>query len=465
MGKVKVSEKNVPYGARERMPFWYSLAWTSRGISAALNVILVGYITYYCTDMLGLSAGLIGAILLGSKIIDAVTDLLAGYFIDKTHTRWGKARPYEFFIVLQWLFTVLMFSVPDGSKALQYGWVFVMFVLINAVCATALGAADSVYMARTFTTVNNRIKAMSVNGTVVMICCIVFNIMIPQFISNVGTTKAGWLSLSATMAAPLAIIGLLRFFLCKEIATDSENVNTDSLANKDEKLNLSSMLKVLAKNKYVFIVVGLMLITNIINGMASATTYYFKYMMGDIGLMSLASMTSLITPLVLVFFPVLSRKFGTTKILQVGAVIGIAGMIIRTIGGASMPTIIIGGAFSGLAIMPISMMINTYLIDCMDYGEWKTGIRVEGLVASVVNFSAKVGSGIASGLVGFVMGMAGYDGSLTEQSATANAAIVGLYNWLPLVMFIFMLVLALMYKMDKFRPQMMEDLKKKHEGI
>lgn len=467
MGKNKVNEKGVPFGARTKMPFWYSMAWTSRGISAALNVILVGYITFYCTDMLGLSAGVVGAMLVGSKVIDAVTDLMAGYIIDKTHSRWGKARPYEIFIIFEWIFTVMMFNVPDGSKTLQYAWVFVMYVLINAVCSTMLGAADSVYLARAFTTDNNRIKVMSVNGVVVMVSCIIFNIIVPQFIATIGTTKSGWFTLSMMMGAPLALIGILRFFLCKEILTDAPVGTAEKAESKNQesqKLKLSDMLKLLAKNKYVFIVVGLMLITNVINGMGPATTYYFKYMMGDIGLMSLASLTSLITPLALVFFPVLSRKFGTTKILQVGAGMGIVGMIIRTIGGTNMTTIIVGGAFSGLAIMPISMMINTYLIDCMDYGEWKTGVRIEGLIASVVNFSSKVGGAVASGLVGFIMGIAGYDGSLAEQSATANMAIVGLYNWLPLVLFVVMLVLAMMYKMDNHRAQMQADLKKKHEG-
>lgn len=463
MGKTKLNEKGIPYGAREKMPFWYSLAWSTRGISAALNVVLVGYITYYCTDMLGLNALTVGTMLLASKVIDAITDLTAGYIIDKTHTRWGKARPYEIFIIFEWVFTVLMFNVPDGSKTLQYIWVFVMYVLVNAVCTTMLGAADSVYLARTFTTDNNRIKVMSINGVVVMVCSIIFNIIAPQFIKTLGATKSGWLTLALIMGVPLALIGILRFLLCKEVEQDSDAA-TSGAKQSGQKLTLAEMLRLLIKNKYVFIVVGLMLITNVINGMGPATTYYFKYMMGDIGLISLASMTSMLVPVALIFFPVLSRKFGTTRILQAGAAMGIVGMIIRTVGGPNMTTIIIGGAFSGLAVMPISMMINTYLIDCMDYGEWKNGVRVEGLIASVVNFSSKLGGAIASGLVGFVMGLAGYDGALEQQSATANAAIIGLYNWLPLILFIVMLVLALMYKMDSFRPQMQADLEKKHNG-
>ncbi len=64
-------------------------------------------------------------------------------------------------------------------------------------------------------------------------------------------------------------------------------------------------------------------------------------------------------------------------------------------------------------------MINTYIIDCMDYGEWKTGVRVEGMIASIVNFSNKVGGAIASGVVGLVMGLAGYDGLLPPYTREA----------------------------------------------
>lgn len=461
MGKNKINEKGIPYGARQKMPFWYSLAWSSRGIAAGLNVVLIAYVSFYCTDILGLSAGIVGTMLLASKVVDAFTDLWFGYFLDKTHTRFGKARPYEVFIIFEWIFTVMMFNVPDGSKTFQYVWVFIMYVLINAVCATALNGVDSVYMARTFTTDNNRIKAMTINGVLVMFACIIFNIVAPQAINTIGTTKPGWFKITLVMAVPLVLIGILRFFLCKEVVTD--NADEESAA-KEPKLSMGEMLKAVSKNKYAFIVVGMMFITFIVNNMNNATTYYFKYIMGDIGLMSVAMATSMITPVAMMLFPVLSRKLGTTKILQACCVIGIAGMAIRTICGANMAAIVVGTLLFGLGTMPISMMINTYLIDCMDYGEWKTGIRVEGLIASIANFASKLGQGVAAGLIGIVMGMAGYDGTLEVQSASANAAIVGLYNWLPLVLFIVMFILAAMYKMDEIRPQMKADLEARHQA-
>ena len=156
-------------------------------------------------------------------------------------------------------------------------------------------------------------------------------------------------------------------------------------------------------------------------------------------------------------------QFTTTKLLRAFLIIGVIGIAIRAIGGVNVATLMIGSLFMGIGTMPISIMINTYLIDCMDYGEWKTGTRVEGLVASVANFAGKLGSAIASGLVGFIMGMAGYDGSLAVQSQSANTAIVVLFNILPIAFFIIMIVLAFMYNIDSIRPQMTEDLAKKHE--
>ncbi len=457
--KEKKDEKGIPYGARERMPLWYGAAWSTRGISAAINVVLCMNIAFYCTDIVGLSAAVVGTLFLVSKIVDAFTDLGFGFLLDKTHTKWGKARPYEVFIIFEWIFTVLMFNIPNVSTTVQYIWLFIMYTMVNAVCATALGGIDSVYMARAFTTEGNRIKAMSINGFIVMFCSIVFNIVFPSWLAGKGTTQAGWTTLVISLAVVMSVIGILRFVFCKEIIEDEADENGKAATND---LTLKESLGLVAKNKYLFIVVGLMFLTFIVNNMQTATTYYFKYIYGDLAAQGTAAITSMVVVPALVVFPALSKKFGTTKILQACCAIGVIGLVIRTIGGPNMPTIILRGLLFGIGTLPISMMINTYLIDCMDYGEWKTGVRIEGLVASIANFSSKVGQGVAVGLVGVVMGMAGYDGMAAVQSASANSAIVFLYNLLPIAIFVLMFILSLMYKVDSIRPQMNEDLAAMH---
>lgn len=334
-----------------------------------------------------------------------------------------------------------------------------MYTMVNAVCATALGGIDSVYMARAFTTEGNQIKAMSINGFIVMFCSIVFNIVFPSWLAGKGTTQAGWTTLVISLAVVMSVIGILRFVFCKEIVEDEADENGKAATND---LTLKESLGLVAKNKYLFIVVGLMFLTFIVNNMQTATTYYFKYIYGDLAAQGTAAITSMVVVPALVVFPALSKKFGTTKILQACCLIGTIGLVIRTIGGPNMPTIILGGLLFGIGTLPISMMINTYLIDCMDYGEWRTGVRIEGLVASIANFASKVGQGIAVGLVGVVMGIAGYDGMAAVQSASANNAIVFLYNLLPIAIFVLMFILSLMYKVDSIRPQMNEDLAAMH---
>ncbi|MBQ1290102.1 MAG: MFS transporter [Lachnospiraceae bacterium] len=457
--KEKKNEKGIPYGARERMPLWYGAVWSTRGIAAAINVVLCMNIAFYCTDIVGLSAAVVGTLFLVSKIVDAFTDLGFGFLLDKTHTKWGKARPYEVFIIFEWIFTVLMFNIPNVSTTVQYIWLFIMYTMVNAVCATALGGIDSVYMARAFTTEGNRIKAMSINGFIVMFCSIVFNIVFPSWLAGKGTTQAGWTTLVISLAVVMSVIGILRFVFCKEIVEDEADEKGKAAMND---LTLKESLGLVAKNKYLFIVVGLMFLTFIVNNMQTATTYYFKYIYGDLAAQGTAAITSMVVVPALVVFPALSKKFGTTKILQACCLIGTIGLVIRTIGGPNMPTIILGGLLFGIGTLPISMMINTYLIDCMDYGEWKTGVRIEGLVASIANFASKVGQGVAVGLVGVVMGIAGYDGMAAVQSASANNAIVFLYNLLPIAIFVLMFILSLMYKVDSIRPQMNEDLAAMH---
>ncbi len=461
MGKLKKNEKSVPFGAREKMPFWYSLAWSSRGISLAVNTMMLAYLTYYCTDMLGLNAIAVGTMLVISKVIDALTDISAGYIVEKTHSRFGKGRPYELFIILTWIFTVMLFSVPELGTTGKYIYVFIMYVLVNAICVTMLGAVDSVYMARAFTTDNNRMKAMSVNGSVVMIFAIVFNILFPQLLDALGGTKGGWTKMMLLIGVPLTFIGILRFLLVKEIVIDEAVADVEGKTAAKQDVSLGKMFKLLIQNKYFFIVIGLMFLSSIAKNLNTATTYYFKYIMGDVGMMSIVGMTGVATPFILIFFPALSRKFGTTILLRGSAILGIIGILIRTVGGTNIATLFTGSLLFEVGLMPLTLMINAYLIDCMDYGEWKTGVRIEGPIASINNFAGKFGSAVASGFVGLVMGLAGYDGSLAVQSQSASNAIIGIYNFFPLALFVLLTILSFVYNMGKIRPQMKADLEAK----
>lgn len=455
MGKNQSNEKE------QKQPLWRVLAWPARNISMTIGVLLVSYVSFFCTDVLGMNIGIVGTILLASKVFDALTDLVAGYIVDRTHTRFGKARPYEAFIIVQWIFTILLFAVPNVSQTMQYIYIFIMYVMINAISLTALGAIDSVYLARAFTKDQDRTNVLSITGIIVMVVSIAFSTVFPQFMNSVaGTTKSGWIQMAIMLAIPLSLIGILRFLLVKEVVQDDLAVADKSVKKND--MSMVESIKLLGKNKYAIIIILLMFITNVINNMGTINTYYFKYIVGDIGLLSLIGLTSIVTPVILIFFPVLSKKLGTTKVMRYSFMLGLIGILIRTFGGTNMLTILLGSALSTVAVIPITVMINIYLIDCMDYGEWVTGKRVEGQIASINNFAGKLGSAIASGAVG-VLAVFGYDGTLDVQSQMANNAIIGMFNIFPLILMVIIVILSYVYKMDDIRSQIKSDLEERNK--
>lgn len=440
----------------EVLPKHLKWAWTSRGLSLGLNVVLIMQLTYYCTDMLGMPATLVGTLLLASKLFDGVTDLFVGYIIDKTHTKFGKARPYEICIVLVWLFTILLFSTPDFGQTGKAVFVFIMYTIINSVCATFLNGGDAVYLGRSIRSEKNRVSIMSFNGAAIMLGSIIMGMVMPQLIASIGATKAGWTVITAGMGIPLALIGMLRFVFVKEVAAPAQ---ADDSSAKGESIPLMTGLKCVIANKYIWILAAMVFIANLTTNVGTAVnTYYFKYIMGDIGMATFVGMAGLITPIMLAFFPVLAAKLGTGRLIKIGAIAGIIGYGLRIIGGTNMVTIMIGTLIGTVAVLPISMMISIYLIDVMDYGEWKTKIRVEGMLGSVTAFMSKLGSGIASGMVGLIMGLAGYDGSLATQSATANISIIALFNYVPLILMILMLIFGIMYNLDKQLPTIKQEL-------
>lgn len=444
----------------EVLPKYLKWAWTSRGMSLAVQAILIMQLTYYSTDILGMEAVLVGTILLASKIFDGVTDLFIGFVIDRTHTKYGKARPYEIFVVFSWLLTILLFSTPDIGTRGKSVFIFVLYTLIFSICNTFLGGTDAVYLSRSIRNAQNRVSVMSFNGGIIMVFSIILSMLMPQLISGLGSTNTGWTIIAASLGIPMAIIGMFRFIFVKEVVMDNKE-EQKTIQNVSMKTGIS----LVAKNKYIWIIAGMSLVVQATTNIGSAVNiYYFKYIMGDIRLATLVSISGVLTPFIMMLFPVLSRKIGTVNILRGGAILGTIGYGIRIIGGTNIVTIVVGSLLGSMGIIPITMMISIYVIDCMDYGEWKTGTRVEGMLNSVNSFFSKVGSGVASALVGLIMGLAGYNGALQVQSASANRAIVVLFNYLPMALMAVLLVLALLYKLDRKLPAIRAELEAKNEA-
>lgn len=431
----------------------FKWAWSSRAVSLGVHVLFIGYLTFYCTDVLNMNPGLVGGILLASKIFDGITDILAGFLIDRTHTRLGQARPYQFFILPCWVLTILLFAVPDIGITAQTIYIFILYTLINAVCATFLNGSDAIFLARTVKNEKERVSVTSFAGALTLVCCIIVSIIMPQVLERIGISHKSWMIMAIAFGVPLGILGTMRFVFCKEFEP--------STAQKQdmEKISVIESLKLLFKNKYIMLLTLILFFFYIQNNIyITVQTYYFKYIVGNIGLASVAGAANLIVPIIIIFTPALSRKFGTVKCLRIAMLIGVIGYAVRTIGGINIITLLLGTVLSMISTVPITALINVYIVDCMDYGAWKNGKRVDGLISSITAFGKKMGGSLASAVVGIMMGIAGYNGALSVQSDAANMSIIVLFNYIPLFATIVMFILSILYDIDKHMPQIKKDL-------
>ena len=147
MEEAKKTKKNRD----DKVGFGGLMIWNSRAISTAIFVLVSSFLMIYCTDTLKIPAAMVSMILVASKVLDGITDMFAGFIVDRTETRWGKARPYEIFIVGLWLCTWLMFSCPTGwSTTVKCVWIFIMYALANSICMTFLTANGTPYTIRAY---------------------------------------------------------------------------------------------------------------------------------------------------------------------------------------------------------------------------------------------------------------------------------------------------------------------------
>ncbi|MDR1469662.1 MAG: MFS transporter [Spirochaetaceae bacterium] len=427
--------------SRGHLTAWHVLAWNSRAVSVAISVVLLMQITYYSTEVVGLSAALVGTIFLVSKAFDGITDLIVGFIIDKTNTRLGKARPYELFIIPLWLLIVFLFSTPDMNTTGKIIYIFVFYTLINSVCSTFLQSSETVYLGRAVQDDGDRAKILAIGGVIVMLISAVSSMILPQLMNSWGALPGGWTKIALVYAVPMSIIGLLRFIFIKEKTINNEKRNN---------VGFTEGLKLLIKNKYIFILSILILLSFLSTNIISITgTYYFRFIMGDLGLLSLVGMMGLLGPFLFLLFPLALRKIGSIGFVRIGFTAAAIVCVIRFFFYDNLMVLVISSFLSGVGLTSITMINHFFILQCIEYGELKTGKRVEGTPAALTNFANKIGSAIASGSAGFIMTASGYVSSASVQPDGALMSIRLLYSLVPATLSVIMLIILRFFDVEE----------------
>ena len=427
------------------------ILWNSSSCSVALSTLMLGYVTFYCTDVLQLAPALVGTLFMVSKIFDSFTDIVAGFIVDRTQTRWGKGRPYEIFMLFLWLSTWLLFSCPTSfATAAKCIWIFCMYTFMNSICVTFLNANNVVYMVRAFENKEQQSKIVGYGSIFTMAGAMVFNVLFPTAMAKVGTDAVGWSRLVGMIAIPLTAIGMLRILTIPEKFTPVSEKN-------GEQTHLKDLLPLLKESRPVLIICMVRFVQNIATGLGVGT-YYWQYVIGNLGMMGVASVvTILVLPLAFAL-PVLRKKFGMAGMAVIGILVGCIGYLATFFAGGNMVFVLVATLLGAAGAVPLNMMFNMFIADVADYNEWKGFKRMEGTMGSLTGLAGKIGNAFGGFLMGVLMSASGYVGGAAVQVDSAIMMIRVLASVAPLALMLVVAAILRLYTVDKQMPQIKQDL-------
>lgn len=438
--KVKIGlwRQRIGYGSSD---FACNLIWQMISL----------YLLYFYTNVMHLNAGAVSIMFLVTKFIDGVSDLIVGYLIDKTNTRWGKSRPWILFGAIPFGVTaVLAFSVPDIGQTGMLIYAYVTYILlstsytiVNIPMASILPALSENPHERTVLA-SCRTFFSSVGSTVVS----AFALTLVDKFGN-GNEALGF----RIVMIIFGVIGCLVFFFCFFNTKERVMVQAEKVSLK---ANISCLLhngpwKLFALN-IVWFFGGYVI-------QASAVIYYFTYVVQNVAMVQIvATITTLVpivTNLLAPFFVKLTSK---RKLMIGGSAVHAGGLLLIFFGGTNV-SVLIGGAVIAAAGYGLKGSMHFAMQpDPVDYGEWKSGVNTAGTLSAVNGFIGKVGMAIASSIGAALLQFGGFDAVLSVQSATAQSYITTMYIWVPIVMNIATIITMMFYNLDKIYPQIIKEL-------
>jgi sugar (glycoside-pentoside-hexuronide) transporter len=438
-----VTASKVTASEEGRLSFWRKAGYGLGG--AASNIIwqMVNlFLLYFYTDVFGISGAIAGVIFLAARFIDAVTDPVMGYIADHTRSRWGKFRPYILFgSVPLGILYVLTFTTPDFSESGKIIYAFVTYIILGSVTYTMVNIPFNSLMATITQNPNERSELSSFNLILSQLAVLLISIATKPLIALFPNERIGFTVVVGIYAVLSVIMFIIVFISNKEKVYTTEN----------GKYKLKDAFKLLFRNKFLLLLATAYLFSTISGTIRNASAvYYFKYNVGNEALFSVFMLIQLIGALpASALAPVIAKKMGSKRNLMIwGSVIFIIGDLGVLLISFSIPALFflfnliigIGGGFA--------MVMNWSMIaDTVEYGEWKTGMRGEGIIYSSMTFISKLAAAIGGILSGTLLSMAGYVPN-QAQSPAVLSTILNMLALYPIITGIIGICLMIFYKLD-----------------
>ncbi|WP_127129190.1 glycoside-pentoside-hexuronide (GPH):cation symporter [Georgenia sp. SYP-B2076] len=437
-----------PHTATKRLTLKNYLGYAAgdAGNNLAFSMASMFLLLYY-TDVVGIPAAAAGTIFLVVRIYDAFVDVLIGRLVDRTHTRWGKFRPWILFGSLPLLLaSVWAFTLPaSDTVGMKLFWGYVSY----AVLSTLYSAVNIPYgsLAATMTQVPTEraklatFRSLGAAATGLMLALVVAPQVQRWSAANLfagksaelgsGATQAqldaaqaaasaeastGLQSSLTTLTLIFVVVGFLLYFFT--FLTAKEQV----VRPAEDSVKFGAALKIVVKNKPLMFLCAsaLAMITSVL-ALNTLGIYYARDVLGNAGLYPVLSL--LMTGAIFVVAPFVSKiviRFGKKGGYLIGGAVFIVGALLLFVAPASTPAVALVAYFLlGVGQGLFNTLMWAMEADTVEYGEWKSGSRTEGTTYAVFSFVRKLGQAFGGFAAAGIIGLTGYVGAAAVQSPEA----------------------------------------------
>lgn len=442
-----MDQANVKLSLREKLSYGAS----DCAYNLIFNVVTM-YLMFYYTDVVGISLASVGMLFLAVRILDAVAGPLIGALIDKTHTKWGKVRPWFLWFAFPFaLIGVMTFAVPGFGGVAQMVYIYITYILMNFV-AVAVTTPVTAILPNLTTNTQERVNAgafRNIGGQVGVILSGALTLPLVNLLGR-GDQRLGFTLTMIVYGVICAALLLMTF------ANTRERVVTP----KEQEPPLLDSLRAMVRNRpwWILTILNFVIFIGIVVK-SSSIVYFFKYNLNNEMMSSLANTVNSAGMIVgMVLVPVIARYVKKRNIAILFFLISIVGSVLLYLGERmlSIPFILFAIAITAFSQAGQSMVF-VMLADVVDYGEWRTGVRSQGLITSCAAIGTTCGAGIAGWLGTFILDANGFVANQV-QTSSALGAITFDFVWLPAICSAIGIVLMAMYKVDDHIDEIREDL-------
>lgn len=434
----------------------YFFAMQATGFQIAIPTFLI----FYGTQSLALSIVAISLMMTVVKVLDGFTDIVAGFIIDKTKDKTGKARPWFLWMALPYaLCFALEFCVPTSwSPSAKLIMLAVTYALTISVFGTMLGVAGAALLPLLTSSSKERgILAVVCGGAGVVVVGFLMAMIFP-LVNAFGYQK---------VFITFAVVSFIFCVLCYLLVTEQDIESY--VMGKGKTPTMGELLKALINNKYALLVLVYILLNQCAGSiLQGAGTYYATYVLKDASMFTKFMLAGTIGTLVGIFIGMpLVKRFGTRTLFAVGAAMAVLGFGAILLTDSKNNTVIIVAFFFTLMGGQLFTLtqISAMAAAAVDYGEWKNGVRSEGVTVCLRSFGSKVGGALGTAMMGISLAASGFvAGGKAQTPEAINGIKLTMTALSPLVYLILLIIFLLTYKLEKQLPAIQKELKARREG-